>query len=196
MENILVFTSFTKEIIENVLKGGVGVVPTDTIYGVICGTQRSEAVNRVYNVCNRDLDKPFIVVIGGFSDLEKFDIFLNSKQKDILMNYWPGEISVVLDCPQDKFTYLHRGNKNIAFRFPKEQIFLEFLKETGPLVATSANPQGEEYAKNINDAKHYFIDKMDFYIDRGEITSTPSTIIKLIDDKVKVLRKGFMKITQ
>src|SRR5205814_332255 len=99
---------------------------------------------------------------------------------------WPNTVSVVLPCVDEKFKYLHRGKKSLAFRMPKNKSLLEILKQTGPLVAPSANFEGEKFAENIEEAKKYFGENVFYseaassvYKDNGEIKSKSSTLIKL-----------------
>jgi len=61
----------------------------------------------------------------------------------------------------------------IAFRRPADEELVRLLRQTGPLLAPSANPQGELPALNIKEAKHYFKDEVDLYIDGGFAASRP-----------------------
>src|SRR5204863_149383 len=70
---------------------------------------------------------------------------------------------------EEKFEYLHRGTNTLALRLPKDESLQNLLKKTGPLIAPSANVEGLPPAKNITDAKKYFGDGVDLYIDGGEI---------------------------
>lgn len=190
------FQEFGDRAVKKIVDGGVGVVPTDTIYGVVCNALNMQSVERVYQVCKRDADKPLIVTIGDFSDLELFGITLKDKAKKTLDNVWPGEVSVILECANTEFYYLHRGLNSIAFRFPKEKRFLSFLKKTGPLVATSANPQGKAQANSVEEAVKYFGNSVDFYVDFGKLEANPSTLIRISNGKTRVLREGFVKIKE
>lgn len=175
--------------------GGVGVIPTDTIYGIVGSALIPEAVEKIYNLRKRNTDKPFIILVSGLEDLEKFGVQLTQKQMEFLKSHWPNPLSVVLSVNDPKFQYLHRGKNSLAFRMPKDEEFLELLKETGPLVAPSANIEGEKPAETIEEAQNYFGNFVDFYIDRGRIVSSSSTLIELLDDgKVKILREGNFKI--
>ena len=141
-------------------KGNIGVIPTDTLYGIVGSAFSKKAVERIYEVKGRDENKPFIVLIASISDLKKFDIALTVPQKKLLDGVWPASVSVILPCPQKKFQYLHRGTKSLAFRLPKDRELQTFLKQTGPLVAPSANPQGGKPAETIAEAKKYFVEKL------------------------------------
>lgn len=178
----------------NILKnGGIAVVPTDTIYGLVGQALKNKTVERIYKVRKRSPDKPFIILISSVSDLKKFGVKIDSKIKKILEKYWPGPVSVILDCDK-KLDYLHRGTNSLAFRLPNDDWLISILKKTGPLVAPSANLEGQNPALTIKQAKRYFSNNVDFYFDRGKIESEPSTLIKIDSGNIIVLRSGSVKI--
>jgi len=169
---------------EKILKNdGVGVMPTDTLYGLVGSAFSKKAINRIYKIKKRDKSKKLIVLISSIKDLKKFKIKISKEEAKILEKFWPGRVSIVLD--------------NIAFRYPNNKALLEILKKTGPLVAPSANPEGKKPAENIKEAKEYFGpastqggDEVDFYIDGGKRKGEPSTLIKIENGKIEVLRQG------
>jgi L-threonylcarbamoyladenylate synthase len=175
-------------------KNNIGVIPTDTIYGVAALALSKKSVARAYKVLRRNKKKPFIVLISSIKDLALFKVKLNDETRKILKQLWPGKISVVLPVISPKLRYLHRGTKTLAFRMPKRQGLLKLLKKTGPLISTSANPQGKKPAETIAEAKKYFGDRIDFCISGGKIKSLPSTIIEIKNGKTVVLRKGISNI--
>lgn len=165
-------------------------MPTDTLYGLVGQALDKKAVARIYKVRRRNPKKPLIILISSFRNLSRFSIKLDVKTKKILENLWPGPISVILSCPQSKFSYLHRGTNSLAFRLPKPQWLRRLIKKTGPLVAPSANPEGFPPAKTIKEAKRYFGSRADFYSGAGKLKSPPSTIISLKHGKIKIIREG------
>lgn len=177
-------------IIDLLKDGGIAVIPTDTIYGIVGSALNPQIVEKIYQLRKRALDKPMIILISSIDDLNKFDIRLTLKQKEFLENNWPNPLSVILEVTGDKFKYLHRGKNSLAFRMPKDKKLLDILKQTGPLVAPSANLQGGKPAENIDEAKKYFGDKVDLYVDGGNLTAKASTLINLADNKIKLLREG------
>lgn len=179
--------AYEKEI-KLIKKGGIGVFPTDTLYGIVGSAHSKPVVERIYIAKGRSNHKPFIILISSVNDLKKFDIKINKKQKEYLESVWPGPVSVILPCKTKKFEYLHRGKKSLAFRLPKKKKVLEFIKKTGPLVAPSANPQNQIPAHTISEAKDYFGGDMDFYINGGLLGAKPSKIVFLTDKGVRVLR--------
>ncbi|MEK7612419.1 MAG: L-threonylcarbamoyladenylate synthase [Patescibacteria group bacterium] len=178
---------YSKEV-ELIKNGEIGVIPTDTIYGLVCSAFSPSAVERIYQLKKRDSRKPLIVLISTESDIEKFNIKPDAVTKEIFKKYWPGPVSIVVPCESKSFSYLHRGTGSIAFRLPKQKWLIEFLRETGPIVAPSANLEGEPPAKTIEEAKKYFGANVSFIIDKGELNGKPSTIISVVDSKEKQMR--------
>ena len=76
--------------------GGIAVIPTDTIYGIVARALDKKAVERLYKVRQRNPKKPCIILISAISYLKKFGItfdFLTLRLLDLL---WPGPVSIVL----------------------------------------------------------------------------------------------------
>ena len=185
----------------NILKkGGITVMPTDTLYGMVGQAQNPAVVERIYAMRKRSPDKPCIVLIGKIGELEKFSIILSAEQKSKIKEYWAisaiadiaqyNPTSVILDCPDEKFAYLHRGTKTLAFRLPSPRLLRDLLLKVGPLIAPSANPEGLAPAQNISEAKKYFGNSVDLYLDGGKIIGQASKVIKLHKDgSVTILRE-------
>lgn len=183
------------KIIRLIKDGKIGVIPTDTIYGIVGSALNPETVEEIYKLRRRVTGKPFIILIFSIDDLERFGIHITAKQRDFLEKNWPNPVSVVLPCPGEKWKYLHRSTNSLAFRIPKDDGLLKLLKETGPLVAPSANFEGEKPFQTIKEARKYFGDDVDFYVDGGILKSKPSTLLKLNDDgSYIILRQGSYKI--
>lgn len=183
-----------KKIIEILKRDGVGVLPTDTIYGLVGSAFSEKAVKKIYQIKKRNPKSPFIVLISSIEDLRRFEIELDENSKRFLLRNWPGKTSIILDCPNKKFAYLHRGTQSLAFRFPKKKSLIDLIKKTGPLVAPSANPEIEKPAENITQAKKYFANKVDFYVQGRMIDNLPSTLVKIEKGEIVVLREGSGKI--
>lgn len=129
--------------ITHILKnGGIGILATETLYGLVGSALSKKAVERIYKLKKRTPSKPFIILISNLNDLNHFNIKINNSIKKFLQKIWPNPVSIILLCHDNKFEYLHRGTNTLAFRIPDKPDLLELLKQTGPLVAPSANPEG------------------------------------------------------
>lgn len=177
------------EIVEQILNGGIGILPTDTVYGIVGSAFESDAVERIYQTKKRDHRKPLIVLIGHIDDVERFGVVLNASLRLQLSTYWPGPYSIILPTIDEQFEYLHRGTDAIAFRLPENDDLLQLISETGPLVAPSANPEGHPPATSIPEARLYFGDEVDFYLDNGVLDGKPSTLLRYNDGEFAIVRE-------
>ncbi len=168
---------------------------TDTLYGICGSALNKKTVEKIYKLRKRHPAKPMIVLISSLNDLKKFKVKLKKWQKEILEKIWPGKISVILPCLPEKFSYLHRGTKTIAFRLPAQaglpskKELLKILSISGPLVAPSANCEGHKPAKNISEARKYFGNQV-FYYDTGKLEGKLSSLIDITRKPIKILRQG------
>lgn len=183
-----------KKAVQILKNGGVGVGPTDTLYGLMGSALNQKAVERIYELKKREADKPFIVLIADVRDLELFGVEIDVRTKNVLSKLWPGQVSIILPCPKAEMSYLHRGTKTLAFRLAKPKWLRDFLRQTGPLVAPSANLEGEKPAETTAQAKKIFGQKVDFYLDNGTLTGLPSTLLKIENNAIVVLRQGAVRI--
>jgi L-threonylcarbamoyladenylate synthase len=167
------------EIVETLKSGGIGVLPTDTMYGIVGSALNKKTVTEIYHLRYRAFHKPLIVLISSLEDLKLLGIKTTLAHKQILEQVWPGPVSVILPCFQKKFEYLTRGTKTIAVRLPKDNFLIDILKQTGPLVAPSANLSAQPPAKTIKEAKKYFGNQIDFYYGGGKKSVMPSTLIEI-----------------
>lgn len=175
-------------IASHLLTGQVVVMPSDTIYGTLGLAQNRITVSHIYDLKERTPTKPVIILISSLKDLSIFGIKPTRYQKSKLNEYWPGTVSFILSCKGPKFEYLHRGTHTLAFRLPDDELLVSLIRSTGPLAAPSANPEGHPPAKNIAEAKTYFREKIELYVDGGEMVAPPSTLVSLIKNKITVLR--------
>lgn len=172
----------------------IGILPTDTLYGLVTSALDPEAVEKVYELKQRDTSKPFIILISDQSELATFDIVVDEKLQLELNKYWPGPVSIALPLPdnievRNKWEYLHRGNNSLAFRLPNNEQLITWLAMHGPTVAPSANPESQPPATTITEAKKYFGDNLDFYIDAGRpLTGAPSTLLYWDGEKMEKIR--------
>ncbi|MCI5108651.1 MAG: threonylcarbamoyl-AMP synthase [Candidatus Pacebacteria bacterium] len=162
------------EVLEKIRRGEVVVMPTDTVYGLACSAFNKDAIERMYEIKERDRSKPFVFLISDIEDLSLFGI----EYKKGMEKYWPGPFSIILSC-KTSLEYLHRGKNTLAIRLPNDENLINLLRKTGPLATTSCNKEGMEPAKNIDEAKKYFGDEAGFYLDKGVLFGKSSTIVDL-----------------
>ncbi|HPW47797.1 threonylcarbamoyl-AMP synthase [Candidatus Saccharibacteria bacterium] len=160
-------------------RGGIAVIPTDTLYGIVAKATNHEAVQRLYSIKKRLLSKPFIILISDTDQLKRFNVPVSLLAKTSA--YWPGPYSLILPFNNTEYNYLANGKNTLAFRLPNKPELINLINKTGPIVAPSANPRGLPPAKNIAEAKKYFGDLVDIYVDGGEIKNgQPSKLLDIV----------------
>lgn len=177
---------------EELLKpGAVGIIPTDTVYGLAARAADPAAADRLYGLKGRTT-KPGTIVAADITQLEKLG--LRHGYLKAVEQFWPGAVSVVIGCDNPALAYLHLDQKSLAVRIPNDSKLLEILHLTGPLLTSSANPPGQNPAATIEQAKRYFGKKVDFYVSGGNLSKhQPSTVIRIVDDAIDVLRQGAIR---
>lgn len=175
------------------LEGKVGCMPSDTIYGLSCRALDRQAVEKLHQIKGRPYDKPFIILV---SDIKMLDLLsISSDQAKIAGKYWPGQLTMI--CPAEHpAKWLDLGLGTLAVRVPDNEALLKLISNTGPLISTSANPNREKPAETINEARKYFRDQLDFYVDTGRLSAIASTIVRLNNDKLEVVRPGAVTIKE
>lgn len=184
---------FPEELAENIKAGEIGVIPTDTMYGVVASALNPKAVERLREVREKPDNKPLVILISKIEDLKIFNIELDEETMSILNKIWPAPVTIVLPCHDERFEYLTRGTNTLGVRFPDDVELLKLISTSGPLVAPSANPAGKKPAENLDEAWEYF-SELDFYFDDGVYPTNPSTLIRIENGKAVVLRQGLWQV--
>ena len=181
------------QIIVDVLnKGGVVVLRTDTIYGIVTRADNSENVDRVFALKQRDADKSCIVLIADEAQMwDEVSRQAYNSAKELLDDTYP--TSVIVPVGAQTPTWLKHHDEvqdDVAFRIPSTQEWLiDVLKLTGPIIAPSANIQSQPPAANIQEAYDYFGDSVDLYVDGGTVNSAePSHLYRVRDGHAERLR--------
>ncbi|MFA6322605.1 MAG: L-threonylcarbamoyladenylate synthase [Candidatus Buchananbacteria bacterium] len=169
--------------IKTLKKHGVIVYPTDTAYALGGIFNSRKVIKKILGIKNRQ-DQKFTLIASSQNQVEKF-FKLNRLEKKIVKKYWPGPLSLVVS---EKF----------AVRVPKNKIAQTLARRVGqPLIATSANLTGQPTPYNDQVVIKEFKNKKnqpDLILSAGRLKNIKtSTIIKVSEDKVKILRLGAIK---
>lgn len=177
-------------LVELLHDGGVGVMPSDTVYGLVCRAADKEAVARLYQIKARD-GKPGTVIAASVEDLVELGI--PRRYLKPVEHFWPNPLSIVVP-DEASLAYLDKNMMSLAVRIPADTRLGKILEGTGPLLTTSANHPGEPVANTLQEAQAYFEDRLDFYVDGGDLSGRPpSTVVRIVDDEIVVLRQGSLR---
>jgi L-threonylcarbamoyladenylate synthase len=176
-----------------VLKGGdVIVFPTETLYGLGADALNDAAVEKVFQLKGRDPRNPIPVLVADQKMLHTLVAKKPTVAQKLMDRYWPGPLTLVLPGRKNIPKPLCNPTGGVGVRISSQPIAALLIKGLGrPLTATSANPSGKEPARTLQEAKTYFADRVELFVDGGTLTSkSGSTVVEVIEDNVKVVREG------
>ena len=175
--------------IESIKNGGVVIFPTDTVYGIGCDPYNEDAVERIYELKNRDTTKP-LPILGYSKRILENIVEFDETTNRIAEKFWPGRLTMVLPLKDDKLKKLSRGTNTLAVRVPNNKCVLAFLKKCELVVGTSANISGKEPFTDPQNIENELID-CDIFLNDGIIHSSgASTVIKIENGEIVILRSG------
>lgn len=183
-------------------RGGLAVIPTDTVYGIAADAFSPRAVAKLLTAKGRDRTSPPPVLIPNVATLTALAHEVTEPVKRLTEAFWPGPLTIVLPAQESLMWDLGDTHGTVALRQPNDAITLALLSDTGPLAVSSANKHGQAAATNILEAQRQLGDEVDAYLDAGETqSSVPSTIIDATrsgasEPTLTILREGAIRLDQ
>ena len=180
---------FPAEIIKN---GGIVVFPTETVYGIGTNGLDKEAVERLYKIKERPLNKPISLLVSDFEMVEKVVKDISEIEYKIMKEFFPGPLTIILNKKDIVPEIVTSGGITVGIRMPDEETTRKLIKYAGvPIAAPSANISGKPSKIDVQDIIKEFGDKVDYYIDGGKSKiGIGSTIVKVEKNAIKILREG------
>jgi len=153
------------------MPGAVALVPTETVYGLVCKWSDAVARDRIYALKHRADSKPLAAFFPDVESVEREFAPLPPAAKRAAMAFCPGAITIV---------YPDGKGSTFGFRIPDHPFVLALLKRlNAPLASTSANLSGQPAALSVEEALKSIDGKPAMTIDGGVIPkgSKASTVV-------------------
>jgi len=183
------------QVVEILKKGGIIAYPTDTYYGIGCDIMNKKAIEKIYQLKQRNRIKPFSFICSGLKNISDYAKVSNYAYKT-MKRLLPGPYTFVLEGSKLVPKIMLTKRKTAGIRVPDHPICLELVETLGnPIITTSATmPDGTNFfdPSLIHD---FFQLRIDVVIDGGPVPGHPSSVISLINDMPEVIRKGRGDIT-
>lgn len=184
----MIVKDYTHPLVVQALRDGELVVArTDTLYGVLADAHNESAVQRVYELKQRQADKSLIALIDQLGQLHDEPDEMMRHHLDVL---WPGPYTFVLPAAHAP-DWLRFHDDTVAYRMPQHAKLRLLLQKVGPMVAQSANPGGLAPARSVQEAYDYFGDAVSVYVDAGEVPEDveASRLLRIQNDgTIEILR--------
>ena len=187
------------EIVDILVKKGLVILPTETLYAAIVDATNSAAIEKLIRYKNRPLGKPFSIAVIDRKMAEEY-VNLNSNAKSLYKKYLPGPLTIVSKGKHKVAPGVESEHGTLGIRVPKYDLVLKVVEKLSrPVTATSANASYKKRPYNISDILDNLSAKqkslIDLVIDAGELPhNEPSTVIDTTYYDPVVLRQGEIKV--
>lgn len=183
-----------QKVIDILKKGGIGAIPTDTVYAFCCDLKNKKGLEKLAQLKGIQLKKAnFSLIFPDLSSLSEYTRSVNKVVFKALNKNLPGPFTFILPASQEIPKLFSNKKKTVGIRIPANEITRLISMELGnPLVVTSVHDEDEilEYTTDPNEIFQRFEDKLDFVLDGGYGKNIASTVVNCEDGELEIIREG------
>ena len=171
-------------------KGGIISYPTDTFYGIGCDIMNKKAIERIYQIKQRNKNIPFSFICSGLKNISSYAKVSNYAYKT-MKRLLPGPYTFILEGSKIVPKIMLTKRKTAGIRVPDNNICIALVNELGnPVLSTSASKPDNTILNDPSFIQDYYDTRIDLVIDGGSVPGQPSSVVSLIDDIPEVIRDG------
>jgi len=179
-----------KKAVDILKKGGIISYPTDTYYGIGCDIMNKKAIERIYQIKQRNKNQPFSFICSGLKNISHYAKVSNYAYKT-MKRLLPGPYTFILEGSKIVPKIMLTKRKTAGIRVPDNNICIALVNELGnPVLSTSATTHDNTILNDPSFIQDYYDTRIDLVIDGGHILGKPSSVVSLIDDIPEVIREG------
>ena len=178
-------------------KGGVLVMPTDSVYGIGCAaTPGNPGHGRIFDIKLRDRAQTLPWLVADPSDLSTYGAGLPDYAIRLAVSFWPGALTLVVRASDAVPQEYRATDGTIALRCPDSNLVRTLARDLGsPLATTSANTHGEQAATSGSGVEDRIVSEADLVLDGGPAPlAIASTIVGCLGQEPVVFREGAISV--
>jgi len=181
-----------RQAVRSLQQGGIGGLPTETVYGLAADAFQPRAVARVFEAKQRPAFDPLIVHLPELGWLDRVAREVSPLARQLAETFWPGPLTLVLPRQATVPDLVTSGLESVAIRIPAHPLAREVIAQVGsPLAAPSANPFGRISPTTARHVLDQLGDRIDFVLDGGPCSvGVESTVIQVEGEGLRLLRPG------
>lgn len=168
---------------EQILKDGkLLLYPTDTVWGIGCDATDPDAVQKVYNLKQRDDSKALICLVSSISMLRKYVDYVPAEAVDIILKNTKKPTTIIYYANQKLAKNLLAEDGSVAIRVCQTDFCQQLIKKFGkPIISTSANISGSRTPQNFNQIQAEVLKGVDYVVNlqKSKKNAQPSQILKI-----------------
>lgn len=177
-------------IVERLKNGGGVVLPTETVYGLFGRALDEKAVQYIYELKQRPLDKAMNLNVATLEDMLAFSKEQPAWLDKLFQTFLPGPLTIILQANEQVPHWVNSGMKTVGFRVPSHPVTLDLIRTFGPLIGPSANLSGRTSGVLFDQIMQDFQGEVNGVKDDDFLTGQDSTILDLSGEKARILRQG------
>jgi L-threonylcarbamoyladenylate synthase len=172
--------------------GGIGAIPTDTLYGLAADPFDARAVARVFEIKGRDPDRALPLVAADAVQVFDWLGEMTPLGLRLAERFWPGPLTLVIRAPLRLAPGVADARHTVGVRVPDHAVTRALCDACGrPLTATSANISGQPATADAADVARQLGGKLDVIVDAGRLAGgRPSTIVDVTGQAPLLVREG------
>lgn len=179
------------KIIDVLSKGEIAILPTDTVYGLTGDATSLKAIKLANDIKKREKPQPLLILVSNIDMLKKYTKNISDLELEVINKYWPNKLTILFEKNDLLSDELTASSPYVGVRMPNNKLLLDIMnKYNKPLLSTSANIHSKDVITKISLLENEMRDSVSYIYDAGELSTTASTLIKIENGKIKILREG------
>jgi L-threonylcarbamoyladenylate synthase len=173
-----------QEAAKTLIRGGVIVYPTETVYGIGANALDEQSILRVFQIKKRSTSMPIFLAVSSLKMLDRV-AELSEDDREVLKRLVPGPVSVLVRRKGLVPDVLTAGSVLVGIRFPDHKMALKIIDAVGPITSTSANRTGFPPPVSADEVSPEIADRVEMVLDGGRCKfGQPSTLLDLTNRKI------------
>lgn len=183
-----------KQAADFIKSGKLVIFPTETVYGIGADGLNSDAINDIFKAKGRKNDNPLILHVSSIDMVYRIAKNINEIELKLMNKFFPGPLTIIFDKKECVPYEATGGLDTVGIRMPSNIIANKLIEYSDtPIAAPSANVSGKPSGTNISDIIDELGNKVSCIIDGGDTKiGVESTVVRVIDNKIHILRPGYV----
>lgn len=172
-------------------RGGVVVVPTDTVYGLTCGITHQDAIQRIYRLKRMEPKKPLSILVDDMKTVGQYARGVSTPAFRVMKRVLPGPYTFIFEATSEVPKIMLRKRRTIGIRMPDHPVTEAILAELDePLLSTSIRNPDDDFVNDPAEIESRYSGQIDMVIDSGLLLPSPSTVVDLSGEVPVLVRVG------
>ena len=173
---------------EWLVKGGVVVLPTDTLHGFSAKLSAEDAIRRISALKHSPAEHRYILLASSIEMADRYVQSYGCASRESMAERWPSPLSVIVPSGPDLPAWV---GPTVAVRVPALEPLRRLIEQVGePIVSSSVNRAGAEPLNDAHDIRKEFSAEVDLIVTGNVPGGASSTLVDLCGKTPRVIREG------